>query len=325
MNRSLPSEALEDQAIEQWVHLTSGNATQADYLKFAQWRRLSPQHEAAAALTEQLWLDLPPARPATFRARSLMARRPLRWAALAAGLAALAVMVAGDPLPVYFADHATAVGERRLLTLEDGSRVWLNSATAVSVHYSASRRQIDLLKGEALFDVRKDAARPFVVEAANGSVQAVGTRFEVDRQGGRVHVGVTEGEVKVSSGGASVPLKAARQLAFVDGAAPAASQPLALDSAVAWQRDKLIFNQRPLAQVFDEIERYLPGSLVVAGRLPDTPVSGVFDLDDIPGMLDILARTQPVRIYRLPWLTLVRQAPASQVPPARLGEADPRG
>jgi transmembrane sensor len=311
MNRSLPSEVLEDQAIEQWVRLTSGNATPADFLKFAQWRRLSPQHEAAAVLTEQLWLDLPPTRPAKRRARTLGARRPLRWAALVAGLAALLALTVGEPLPVYFADHATAVGERRLLTLDDGSRVWLNSATALSVQYDAARRQISLLKGEALFEVSKDPNRPFVVEAANGSVQAMGTRFEVDRQGGRVHVGVTEGEVKVTSGGATMPLKAARQLAFSDGAAPAASRPLDLDSAVAWQRDKIIFNQRPLGEVFADIERYLPGSLIVAGRLPDTPVSGVFDLDDIPGMLDVLARTQPVRIYRLPWLTVVMQGAVS--------------
>lgn len=311
MTRSPSSEVLEDQAIEQWVRLTSGSATQADYLKFAQWRRLSPQHEAAAVLTEQLWLDLPPTRPAKFHPRSPTARRPLRWAALVAGLAALVAVTVGEPLPVYFADHATAVGERRLLTLDDGSRVWLNSATALSVQYSAVRRQVSLLKGEALFEVSKDPNRPFVVEAANGSVQAVGTRFEVDRQGSRVHVGVTEGEVKVTSGGATLPLKAARQLAFSDGAAPAASGPLDLDSAVAWQRDKLIFNQRPLADVFADVERYLPGSLLVVGRLPDTPVSGVFDLDDIPGMLDVLARTQPVRIYRLPWLTLVRQGAPS--------------
>lgn len=309
MNHHLSSLELEDQAIEQWVHLTSGRASDADHAAFARWRGQSPRHEAAAALAEQMWQVLPQTTSATtFVAPAPRQRRTLRWAALAAGLAALAVSGFNEPLQVYFADHTTAVGERKLLTLEDGSQVWLNSATALSVHYTAQRREISLLKGEALFQVSKDPARPFVVQASGGSVQAVGTRFDVDRQGHRVRVGVTEGEVNVSSGGDAVPLKSAQQLDFVDGSPPSPTHPLDISTAAAWQRGKLIFNRRPLAEVFADLERHMPGSLLVAGNLPDTAVSGVFSLDDVPAMLDVLARTQPVRIYRLPWLTLVMNA-----------------
>jgi len=308
-NQRMPNPALEDQAIEQWVHLTSGNASESDRAAFARWRLQSPAHEAAAALAEQMWRVLPQTRTAAvFVPPAVAKRRPLRWVAMAAGLAALAVTGLSDPVQVYFADHSTAVGERKLVTLDDGSQIWLNSATALSVHYSAGRREISLLKGEALFQVSKDPARPFVVEAAGGSVQAVGTRFDVDRQSQRVRVGVTEGEVKVSSAGQAVPLKFAQQLEFENGSSPSATHALDINTAAAWQRGKLIFNRRPLSEVFADIERYMPGSLVVAGRLPDTPVSGVFNLDDVPGMLSVLSRTQPVRIYQLPWLTVVMNA-----------------
>lgn len=317
MNRTVSNLELEDQAIEQWVQLTSGSASPAQRVAFARWRQQSPAHEAAAALAEQMWQALPQTRTAeTFVPPAASPRQPLRWAALAAGMAALAITSFSEPVQVYFADHSTAVGERKLLTLEDGSQVWLNSATALSVHYSSSRREINLLKGEALFQVSKDATRPFVVQAAGGSVQAVGTRFDVDRQHQRVRVGVTEGEVKVSSGGAAVPLKVAQQLDFEDGTPPSATSPLDINTAAAWQRGKLIFNRRPLSEVFADIERYMPGSVVVAGSLPETAVSGVFNLDDVPGMLDVLSRTQPVRIYQLPWLTVVMNAqPDARVKP----------
>lgn len=311
MNQAMPNVELEDQAIEQWVHLTSGHANESDHAAFVRWRQQSSAHEAAAVLAEQMWQAIPQSRTAElFVPPAMPKRRPLRWVALAAGLGALALTSFTEPVQVYFADHTTAVGERKMLTLEDGSQVWMNSATALSVHYSANRRDISLLKGEALFQVSKDANRPFVVQASGGSVQAVGTRFDVDRQSQRVRVGVTEGEVKVSSGGQAVPLKVAQQLEFENGSPPSTSSPLDINTAAAWQRGKLIFNSRPLAEVFADIERYMPGSLVVAGTLPDTAVSGVFNLDDVPGMLNVLSRTQPVRIYQLPWLTVVMNGEA---------------
>ncbi|WP_243247799.1 FecR family protein [Pseudomonas maioricensis] len=311
MTHAMPNVELEDQAIEQWVRLTSGSASEAEHAAFARWRQQSPAHEAAARLAEQMWQAIPNTRTAeVFVPPATPQRRPLRWAALAAGLGALALTSFTEPVQVYFADHTTAVGERKMLTLEDGSQVWMNSATALSVHYSANRRDISLLKGEALFQVSKDANRPFVVQASGGSVQAVGTRFDVDRQGQRVRVGVTEGEVKVSSGGEAVPLKVAQQLEFENGSAPSTTSPLDVTTASAWQRGKLIFNRRPLAEVFADLERYMPGSLVVAGNLPDTAVSGVFNLDDVPGMLNVLSQTQPVRIYQLPWLTVVMNGEA---------------
>jgi len=210
-----------------------------------------------------------------------------------------------QPARLLLADQSTATGERRTLTLDDGSQVWLNSASAIDIDYSPERRTITLLQGEALFQVRKDAARPFVVRAGDGEVQAVGTRFDVDLQPAQVNVGVAEGIVQVTSGGQQVRLNHAQQLHFRQGQAPSSISTFDADRDAAWQRGKLIFNRTTVTEVLRSIERHLPGTLVISGHLPDSPVSGVFDLDDLPAMLDVLGRTQPVRIIRLPWLTVV--------------------
>ncbi|WP_240478655.1 FecR family protein [Pseudomonas cremoricolorata] len=309
MNPQPTRTELDEQALERWVQLNSGNASQADWQAFQQWRQRSAAHAAAADEVEQLWHTLGHTQPPNLSAQVAPApgrtRRVRRWAALAACVAALAVVGLHGPARVLTADQATATGERRTLTLDDGSQVWLNSASAVNIDYSAQRREITLLKGEALFQVSKDAARPFVVVAGDGEVRAVGTRFDVDLHRDRVQVGVAEGVVQVSSGGSRVRLEQSQQVSYQQGRAPSSVDLYDPSSGAAWQRGKLIFNRTTLAEVFEVTERYLPGALVVSGRLPNNPVSGVFDLDDLPAMLDVLSRTQPVKIVRLPWLTVV--------------------
>lgn len=314
LNHQTPSVELEDQAIEQWVMLMSGNASESDHAAFRQWRQRSPAHEAAARLAEQMWQAVPQTATAQAFVPPAFKRpaRRLRWAALAAGVAVLAVTSLGQPLKVYMADQATAVGERRHLVLEDGSEVWLNSASALSVRYSSTRRDIDLIKGEALFQVSKNPARPFVVHAAGGTAQALGTRFDVNLLKAHVQVGVSEGLVQVTSGGKSARLEPSQQLDYAEGLPPSATRPLDVASDTAWQRGKLIFNRRPLDEVVTEIGRYVPGALMVTGRLPSTAVSGVFNLDDGPAMFSTLARTQPLQVVQLPWLTLVMNAENSE-------------
>ncbi|MEL7936476.1 FecR family protein [Pseudomonas delhiensis] len=296
---------LENQALDWLVELHSGRVEAGRRREFIQWRAQSPEHESAARSAEALWGALPATRVA--RRHRLLRPRRLAVVAAAACVAALAV-AAALPTPVagIYADYATRTGERRLIELADGSRVWLNSASALSVDFSASRRSLRLYGGEALFEVAKDAQRPFVVHAGDGEVTAVGTRFDVDSRGPDVQVAVTEGVVRVEAGGKpAVRLAAGERLAYQ--AAPGPVQPLDLDSASAWQRGKLIFNQRPLGEVLAELERYLPGRILLTDEaLRRHKVSGVFDLDDPDALLQTLQRLQPVQVTRLPWLVVVR-------------------
>lgn len=303
---------LGDEAIERLVHLQSGSAGAAERMDFLRWRGQSPEHERAAREAEMLWDALPETRNAEeYRRR---ARRPRRWLALAATacVAALAVTIAlPEPLAGLYSDYATRTGERRMLELADGSRVWLNSGSALSVDFSPQQRRLRLHSGEALFEVAKDASRPFIVEAKGGEVRAVGTRFDVDSRGPQVRVDVTEGVVQVNSAGsAPVRLSAGERLSYREAAVPEPVQPLDLSSASAWQRGKLIFNQRPLGEVLDELERYVPGRIVLTdSALRQHKVSGVFDLKDPDALLKTLERLQPVKVTHMPWLVLIRPAP----------------
>lgn len=304
--------ALSDQAIERLVQLHSGHAGGVERMEFLRWRAQSPAHERAACEAEALWGALPEtAHAERYRQR---AHRPRRWLALAAAacVAAIAVAVAlPEPLAGLYADFATRTGERRLLELADGSRVWLNSDSALSVDFSTGQRRLRLHSGEALFEVAKDPTRPFIVQAKGGEVRAVGTRFDVDSRGPQVRVEVSEGVVQVDSAGSPpVRLTAGERLSYRESLAPEPVQPLDLSSASAWQRGKLIFNQRPLGEVLDELERYLPGRIVLTeGALRQHKVSGVFDLQEPDALLKTLERLQPVKVTHLPWLVLIRPAP----------------
>lgn len=303
---------LSDEAIERLVQLHSGSADAAERMDFLRWRAQSPEHERAAREAEGLWGALPETRSAErYHQR---ARRPRRLLALAAAacVAAIAVAIAlPEPLAGLYSDYATRTGERRVIELADGSRIWLNSDSALSLDFSPQQRRLHLHSGEALFEVAKDASRPFIVEAKGGEVRAVGTRFDVDSRGPQVRVDVTEGVVQVNSAGSQpVRLSAGERLSYGERVAPEPAQPLDLSSASAWQRGKLIFNQRPLGEVLDELERYLPGRIVLTdSALRQHKVSGVFDLDDPGALLNTLERLQPVKVTHLPWLVLIRPAP----------------
>ncbi|UVL63630.1 FecR family protein [Pseudomonas sp. B21-032] len=313
MTDSVDPSDLEDQAIEMLVHLHSGRATTADHLAYDNWCQRSAFHAHAASRAEALW----GAFPLTQKARQFVApppekrRKPVRalWAAGMAACVALVVFSAAlqRPWSALYADHVTDPGERRELRLEDGSRLWMNGDTVLSVNYSHNQRGITLYQGEALFEVAKDSSRPFIVHAAQGDVQAIGTRFDVDQRGDKVTVQVSEGIVQLSSGGETLRLPAGQSTAYRQGLAPQMAVEVDVQDVATWQRGKLIFNARPLGEVLAELDRYIPGVLYLTDEtLAARRISGTFEVDDPHAALNALEQTQPLRITRLPLLTLVR-------------------
>ncbi len=311
-----PDRRLGNEAIDWLVLLHSGRATAADRAAFAAWRRRSSAHEAAARQADALWHDISRTSAATVTAFPTSGRRrmPTRRAVLAGAVAASgAALVVGSgvfgPMAGLYADHATQVGERRDMHLPDGSLAALNTATALSVSYSEAERRVILHEGEALFDVVRDPERPFIVSAANGEAQALGTVFSVRRSGQAVGVVVTEGAVEVWSGdGRSARIRLAAGERTDYGAVGLPSEPARVDAvaATAWRRGKLVFNRRPLGEVAAELERYRAGRIVIADeQLKALEVSGIFDLADPDGLLRTVEQTMAVKVARLPLLTLV--------------------
>ena len=212
-----------------------------------------------------------------------------------------------SPLSALYADHATGVGGRKRVALADGTVVILNTATAVSVDYSGKERRVVLHDGEALFEVAKDANRPFIVVAGDVEVRAVGTAFVVRLKDACEHVTVSEGTVEVKIGSRpAIKVEAGQRLGVGEGDR-FKLRTVDIDAATAWQRGKLIFNRRPLDSVVTELQRYRAGRIVVLGeRLKALEVTGVFDLDDTDRILRTIEETTKARIVNMPLLTVIR-------------------
>lgn len=201
------------------------------------------------------------------------------------------------------ADAMTETGERRDVRLGDGSVVQLNTDSAIAIDYSPDRRTVRLLGGEAAFSVAGDPERPFVVEAAEGTITALGTRFVVRRNPADVTVMVSEHSVRVSSAADgerdTVDLGEGQELDYGPGGI---GRPHAIDvpTETSWTRGRLVFADRPLSEVVSELARYRKGILTIAGDdLGRRRVSGSFRIDDPDAALATLQRLLGISSLRL--------------------------
>lgn len=229
-------------------------------------------------------------------ARGWRARRWAPWG-LGVGLAAgIALVVTGMLLRSGGESFSTATGEQRVVTLADGSTAELNTQSKIEVRYAAHERDVRLLKGEALFHVAKDAARPFVVGSGETRVRAVGTEFDVYAGQAATVVSVVEGRVEVEvspaaaqalQGTSSVhsasapPAQAASTLLpagyrLVVTGSRVERTPVDAAAAIAWTQHQLVFDSDSVANVAEQFNRYNARQLIVEGTLRDVRVSGVF-------------------------------------------------
>ena len=286
--------------------------------EFGQWLRADPRHARAYEETERLWhlLELPAARalseqPIDSDGRRRARRRllPATWraGALAACLlifAAVGIVGRDEILVHYHGDHATDVGERAPVTLSDGSKITLNTSSAIAIDFGPDRRQVRLLKGQAWFDVSRDADRPFHVETPHGAIRVTGTRFDVRLDDDTAVVSLAEGRVALSAtaendGKSSVVLRPGWQVRLSD-AGISDAVPFDLTAVTAWLRGQLVFYNAPLKSVVAELNRYRTGRIVVTDSdLEALRISGVFSTDDSEKALAAIADTLPIGITRL--------------------------
>lgn len=303
-----------------WLaRLHSGSASEADQLACRRWRAGHAENERAWQRAELLGrtLGLIPAqlgmstldRPQSAQRRAalktlvtLMTAGPLAWASYRVA-----------PWQEWLADESTAVGMRREVLLPDGTRVLLNTASAIDVAFDNSLRLIRLRAGEIFVETAADpeaVRRPFVVQSDDGRIQALGTRFGVRRDDdpGRTRVSVFEGAVRIrprSAPAAAVVVSANEQSCFTATGAAAAQ---ALDPhAGAWIHGTLYAENMRLADFAAELSRYRTGLLRVDPAVADLRISGAFQLNDSDKILRLVQRSLPLRIsYRTPyWVTLL--------------------
>ena len=310
-----PATSPDETAIDWLVLLHSGNATDSDRAGFLLWRSQSPPHEAAAREAENLWTEIgqtPTARAFTADVprQRLFSRRLVLGGAVSASIAGLTLLSgAAGPVAGVLADYRTRRGERRRFILPDQSVAWLNTESALSVDFSGQERRLKLHAGEALFEVKKDAARPFIVTAGGGEAQALGTIYAVRLIGSECQVDVEEGVVGVRAAleGEQQKLHTGQRLRYADGRFVAEAEGVNPAGIGAWRRGRLIFNQRPLGDVVADLQRYRYGRIVITNdRLAAMPVSGVFDLDDDIATFEMLSRSLPLEVVHWPLLTLLK-------------------
>lgn len=294
-----------DAAVAWLVLRDGGRLAAADEAAFAAWLKADPAHARAYAEARRVWSDMGRiAQPANGRLRP--ARRFRAWrigAAFAAAAVMAAIAVAFD-LPLRLeADARTGIGEIAAVGLPDGSTATLGTASAIAFDFDAGRRRVRLLRGEAVFHVAGGSAVPFDVEAGDGRTRAEGTIFAVRRGAEEVAVTVLESRVCVTypSGAASGRRAAAGQrVRYSPAGGLGAAEPVDAAAATAWTRHKLIFADRPLGSVVEELNRYHAGAIrIIDPAIRDRRVSGVFDLSDPLAVVDLLADTLGIHSLRL--------------------------
>lgn len=235
------------------------------------------------------------------------ARRPGRAAAVAAVFALAACAGAWTYWKSLGEIQDTQVGEQRKLELADGSVVHLNTDSRVRVHFDGSTRLVMLQRGEALFSVRRDPARAFIVDTGDMRIQALGTQFNVYRKKDGTRVAVLEGAVRVTqenpgltTGSADVQqLDAGDAAALSQGRITRRSQSKAADS-IAWRQRRLIFRDDTLLDIANEFNRYNRSLRIrVEGELAQRQrFAGTFDADEPEALVAALTADKALRIER---------------------------
>lgn len=235
------------------------------------------------------------------RQRRRLARRA---AASAAGLLLAIAAVLQSDLPQRLqADHVTAVGQRQQLQLADGSRVLLNTDTALASRMDDYRRSTRLLYGEAYFDVAHDRSRPFEVDAGPVQVSVRGTAFAVRYLNDEAEVSVERGEVDLRTrrNDSSVILGAGDSIRIGPDGFGARTHTTRAQPQLAWVQGRLVFENCPLGEVLAELRRYYPGWIISTDeRLAALNVTGNYRLDDPLGAMRSLAQVTSSRLHELP-------------------------
>jgi transmembrane sensor len=303
-------------AADWFVRLQSTEVSLEETLAWQAWMHEDPANAEAFARIEEISHALcdvpaPAAVPAARLARDRYdasvpigewkPRQTRRWPWAALGVAAsfglVALVLAFWKTPVDSSSFATEIGENRSVTLGDGSIIALGGDTRIEVALSKDVRAVELTRGEALFKVAKDSARPFKVRAGDATIIAVGTEFNVERDSDRAVVSVTEGRVVVKPVAGLLPVSLLQEFKpklrsvhvsagqqTTAGSAGIEEPTKMEDPATGWQIGHLAFRLQPLRYVLEDVNRYAQkpivletesmGALVITGTVERENIAG---------------------------------------------------
>lgn len=328
MTISNPADPLTKEAIDWLMRLEEAPADIELRAAARAWREANPEHARAWSKAERAWHWLadpkpdavghPRDLPATPAGDRLQMRRPTgrRWAVAIAGAIAACLMLLYAPSVVTSlrSDFATTTAELRQITLEDGTTIALAPRTALDVRFTANRRSVVLLSGEAFFDVVADARRPFEVQAGELSVLVTGTAFDVRMRKESVAVGVEHGSVEArpSSPASFSPVRLGPgdQLVVDRRTGAVRRTRVPTDEVASWREYRMFVERATVAEVVDALQRYHSGWIVLADRgLAQQQVAGLYDLRDPDQALRILVEPFGGRVHEVTPLLRIISGP----------------
>lgn len=302
MNFNKPGGAVR-QAFDTWLN--------RDPLHARAWARVQSLRQDFTGLPPKLAMDTLQAAEDNLAKSGLGRRQMLKILSLAGVAIATASVLSDRPLgQSLLADASTATGERRSMTLSDGTLVVLNTNTAIDIDLDGAERSIALLRGEIMVatgaDAGSSAKRSFHVDTALGRIQALGTRFAVRKNAGDVCLTVQEGAVRMHSA----------QGGFTEIARPGESWKVRKQGFLrvtshdfdptGWMDGIIEARQMPLARLLAELNRYRRGYIFCDDSVASLRVTGTYQTGDTDRTLEFLANTLPVSISRRTryWVTV---------------------
>ncbi|MEB2649545.1 FecR domain-containing protein [Pseudomonas canadensis] len=305
---------LVDQAIQWMITLRFNVADDAATAAFDRWLHTSAEHQRVWQRVVTMNDDLTqlPAqvgRHALRGARQRISRREgLKLLGLVAGAAGLTWLGRDyTPLPALMADYRTATGERRWVALNDGSRIQLNSASAIDASFNAERRLVQLRQGEIVVNTGTDN-RPFWVQTRDGYLRALGTRFLVREEAHDTLLAVQQGAVAVfadsQAASARQVFRPGESVVFNrNGIRPAVANGL---DPWAWSDGVISAHDMRLDDFLTELARYRDGVLRCSEAVAGLRVSGTYQLDDTDQVLGLVAQSLKLDVtYRSRyWVTV---------------------
>ena len=301
-----------EQAIEWMVLFRSGEATPEDYQRFSAWSAADPSNaqiwERMQGVLQRSFAPVREVnqrtpgrtgaverivlRPAASPARRKLLRGALVFAA--AGIATGMLVNRTLPLAALRADLHTGTGQRKSFTLPDGSTLVLNARSAADIDFTDDLRRVRLHQGELIATVTADASRPFLIETAHGTAQALGTKFLVRRESEQTLALVLEHSIRISNGTHEQVLQRGEAAYFnADAITRVAGD---ASAKAAWADGMLVANDETLAQVIDSLRAYRKGFIRISPAAARLRVLGAFPLDDTDNVLRSLEQTMPVSV-----------------------------
>jgi transmembrane sensor len=306
------NDIIDEKAVEWFIRLRADNVTLNEKIAFNHWLEEDVRHSNAFYDICIIWEDEDLLRTLKKSAQKYNIAPKPRKKLFPLALAASVLLVVGvlwHTQRLLGADQISAVGERKTIQLEDGSTAMLNTDSAVAIHMDKGQRLVELLKGEAYFDVKPNLDRPFVVRSDHSTTRVLGTQFFVHRSSDSDNVSVVSGRVEVSEGlnwKKPVVLRDNESVTVFDNQI-GQPQKIASTLATSWINGFLVYNNETLESVINQINRYRSGIIVFKDdSLRTLRINGRLSLREPHDMLRVLQKTMDLKMtFLTDWVVIV--------------------